>query len=112
LAFDAVIQIITVLRAADNLKEYWSKKTQVNVGWLQFSLVCMARIDISYMTALTFYAVLLQSEEIKTAVKVSVAKPTELEFKLDDRLHQSIENATLQFEKMVCVLHFFVSSIL
>ena len=67
LAFDAVIQIITVLRAADNIKEYWSKQTQ--------------------------------NEKIST-VKVSVAKPAELEFKLDDRLHQSFKAATLQFETM------------
>ena len=67
LAFDAVIQIITVLRASGNIKEYRSKQKQ--------------------------------NEGINT-VKVSVAKPTELEFKLDDRLHQSIKAATLQFEKM------------
>lgn len=30
-----------------------------------------------------------------------VAKPVELEFKLDDRLYHAIENATLNFEKMV-----------
>ena len=32
LAFDAVIQIITVFRAVDNVKEYWRKRAQVNDG--------------------------------------------------------------------------------
>jgi hypothetical protein len=37
LAFDAVIQIITVLRAADNVKEYWRKRAQVNNDLQEFS---------------------------------------------------------------------------
>ncbi|CAB4018240.1 peroxisomal carnitine O-octanoyltransferase-like [Paramuricea clavata] len=40
-----------------------------------------------------------QSEDMKVS-KVSVAKPVELDFRLDDRSHRSIKTATLQFEKM------------
>jgi hypothetical protein len=39
--------------------------------------------------------------------KVSVARPVELEFRLDDRSHRSIKTATLQFEKMVGTITLF-----
>ena len=46
-----------------------------------------------------------QSEE---KVKVSVAKPVELEFTLDDRLREAVKSATLQFEKMVGATNFLL----
>lgn len=42
--------------------------------------------------------------------KVSVARPVELEFRLDDRSHRSIKTATLQFEKMVGTITFSLFS--